>query len=278
MSAISNILPWASKNRDRFTYGVEYTSENHVTKFFTGNIFAEYTKAKAMEVALAGTPFRVPRALCFDYGLNCVEFEYIKDAISLQFVLENAFQTRRLDHVIKFNENAAMLLGTLHIQLSVPNARRWLPPDSLISRATKAGYHLDLIEDVFLHCDFSPMNLLIGPDDQITVIDPSPNSYFTDYACLKGNRLVDIATYTTKLLWPFRLSAYSVEWRKFIKSLREDFVNIYEFSCGRNVDRNLLKFFEDEVLKCFVEWKTKHSVVQWSAEKLGRVVMNHARR
>lgn len=272
------MLPWTSKNRDRFTHGVEFTGEGRVIKYFERDIFEEYMKAKAVEQALAGTPFEATRALRYNQSLSFVEFEYIKDTISFQALLEKAYRTSQFSLVLKLNDDAAKLLSTLHKQMCMPNARYWVPPGFLVRRASKLGYQLDDLNDVFLHCDFSPMNLLISSDDQVFVIDPSPNSYFTDYACLKGTILVDIATYTTKLLWPFRLSAYSVSWRKFTKTLRENFINIYELTCAQPVDRKLLNLFEDSIIRCFVEWKTKQRLVQWLAVGLGRVAMNHTRK
>lgn len=279
MTIFNNMLPWASKNRDRYTHGVEFTSKDHVVKYFEeGDVLAEYTKAKAVAKALTNTPFEAAHALRYNQSLNFVEYERIKGSTLFQVLLEKAYQTTQFSRVLELNDAAAELLSTLHKQMYVPNARYWMPNGFLVHRASKLGCKLNELDDVFLHCDFSPVNLLIGADDKIVVIDPSPNSYFTHYACLKGNRLVDIATYTTKLFWPFRLSAYSVRWRNFTKILRENFVSIYEIRCGQTIDRKLLNLFEDAVVRCFVESKTKYRFVQWLAMGVGRVSMHDARK
>jgi hypothetical protein len=223
-----------------------------------------------MESALQGTPFVVPRALRCDAASGHVDFEFFADAVHLQELLEQAYHTRRFRRVFKLNDAAGRLLGILHERLFVPNANPWRPPEFLARRALRLGQPLGN-HDVFLHCDYSPVNLLIDRQNRMAVIDASPNSYFTDYACLTGPRLVDVANYTAKLTWPYRLRSHSPAWRKLAEALRRRFLNAYERASGRSVDRTLLGLFESAVVRCFVEWKTSNRLVRAAALTVERV-------
>jgi aminoglycoside phosphotransferase (APT) family kinase protein len=267
------MLQGSSKKRDRYTVGVERCGEDRVAKFFGPDVITEYEKAQAMELALAGTPFLVPRTLGCDVKTGRIDSEYLAETILLQEVVEQAQHRREYRPLMKLNDDAARLLGTLHQRLVLVKARRWQPPVFLVERARRLGCQLDRANDVFLHCDYSPVNLLVGPEGRIAVIDASPNSYFTDYASLTGPPLVDIATYTVKLCWPFRTSAYSPFWRKVAARLRERFVREYERSSGRSVDRELLGAFEYAVLRGFVEWKSQSRLVRSAAMMLARVAL-----
>jgi len=259
------------KLRDRFTVGIERCAEGRAVKYFGGDALAEYDKARAMESAFAGTPFHVPRALRCDEDSGRVEFEFLEGAVLLQEILEQAYDTRRFRRVLKLNDAAARLLGTLHQRLEVPNARPWRPPAFLAQRAERLGYHLAGTDDVFLHCDYSPVNLLVDRDDRMAVIDASPNSYFTDYACLKGHRFVDVAGYTCKLTWPYRLRSHSPAWRKLAATMRRRFVSVYEQTSGRAVDDRLLRIFESAIVRSFVEWKTTSRLLRSAALGLERI-------
>lgn len=228
-----------------------------------------------MEAALAGTPYLVPRALCCDLHSGRVEFEYLANTSLLQEMMEEAYETHRFHRVLKLNDAAAELLATLHQRLVLSRAREWHAPAFLVQRIARGGVVLLDADNVFLHCDFSPVNLLVNGDDRIGVIDASPNTYFTDYACLRGHRVVDIATYTAKLFWPFRLRSYSTVWRRFAVTLRRRFVSRYERSSGHAIDRGLLSMFEFAVVRRFAEWKSKRRVVRWAASELGRAALAH---
>jgi aminoglycoside phosphotransferase (APT) family kinase protein len=259
--------------RDRYTVGIERSSEGRAVKIFGVDAAAEYEKARAMETALCGTGFHVPRALRCDADTGRIEFEYVEGAVLVQEIFEAANGARRFHQALRFNDIAARLLGTLHQRLTVPNSRPWQPPVFLAERAQQEGYSLSGADDVYLHCDYSPVNLLIDPEDELWVIDASPNAYFTDYPCLKGHPLVDVAGYTSKLLWPFRLRTHSRRWRKMATVLRRRFIANYEQSCGRSVDDRLLKIFESAVVRAFVEWKTRSRIVRAAAGAVARIGM-----
>jgi hypothetical protein len=117
------------------------------------------------------------------------------------------------------------------------------------------------------------VNILIKPDGRLVLIDASANQYFTDRADLTGPRLVDIATYTTKLYWPFRTKTFNLKWRRVASQLRTDFLAGYEQATGVVVDRELLHSFERAVVRSFVNWKTESRAIRISALALGLMAL-----
>lgn len=250
------------QKRDRFTVGIHRSQEGHAVKNFGPQLAAEYEKARAVEAALAQSPFHAPHTLRCDAETGQVEFEFVEDATLLQEHLEQALQKRTFRRVLKLNDAAAQLLGLLHRRLVLANAHHWQPPSFLARRTQRLGLPLAESDDVFLHCDYSAVNLLVDREDRLTVIDPSPNSYFTKHACLKGPRLVDIATYTARLTWPYRLRSYSPGWRRFASALRRRFAHVYGRTTGHSVDLRTLGLFESALARSFVEWKTTSRLVR----------------
>jgi aminoglycoside phosphotransferase (APT) family kinase protein len=159
----------------------------------------------------------------------------------------------------------------LHQRLELPNARPWRAPAFLAQQAQRLGFSWTDADDVFLHCDYSPVNLLVNRDDRMAVIDASPNRYFTDHACLKGHRLVDVASYTAKLSWPYRLRSHTTAWRKMAATLRRRFIDVYERTSGASIDQTLLRMFESAVIRSFVEWKTTSRLLRSAAILVDRV-------
>jgi hypothetical protein len=253
------------KQRDRYTVGIDRSAEGHAVKRFGRDAVAEFNKARAVEAALSNTGFRVPHAIRCDPDTGQVEFEFLDDATLLQEHFEQAVPRRCFRRVLQLNDDAARLLGNLHQRLVVTDAQRWQPPAFLVWRAKNLGIPLAEDDDVYLHCDYSPVNLLVCPDDRIAVIDASPNQYFTNFACLKGHRLVDIATYTAKLTWPYRLRAYSPAWRRIAAALQRRFADVYGRTTGHTVDFQQLRLFESAVVRAFVEWKTTNRLVRSAA-------------
>jgi thiamine kinase-like enzyme len=128
-------------------------------------------------------------------------------------------------------------------------------------------------DDVILHCDYSPVNVLIRNDGKLVVIDAAPNEYFTQRADLRGPRYVDLATYTARLYWPYRLRAYKLKWRKLIWRLRRDFIASYEKATDIPIDLAMLSIFERAVLRSRVEWKTKSALVRLPMIAIGNLML-----
>jgi hypothetical protein len=257
------------KMRDRFTAGIERWPDGIAVKLFGAQARVEFEKARAIEAALEGTPYHVPRALRWDADTGRVEFEYLENTVLLQEIIEQSHAAGRFRRVLRLNDAAGGLLSVLHQRLTLPQAHVWCPPAYLVERAERAGYQLGA-DEVFLHCDYSPVNLLVDRDDGLAVIDASPNVYFTAYAWLKGPRLVDIATYTVRLTWPYRWRSHSSAWRKLAGALRRRFLAAYERRSGYDVDRKLLALFEYAVVRSFVEWKTQSRLLRAAAITLER--------
>jgi hypothetical protein len=105
------------------------------------------------------------------------------------------------------------------------------------------------------------------------VIDAASNDYFTQVADLTGPRYVDLATYTAKLYWPYRVRALTFRWRRVVKRLRDDFIRSYEKSAGTVIDRYILRAFERAVLRARVNWKAKSAIVRLPTIAFGLLMM-----
>jgi len=257
--------------RDRYTRGVERIADDRVSKFVGPTAEIEFQKAQAIEAALAGSPFTTPKALRCDAAAGRIEFEYVGDMTSLQDFIEQAYATRKLDDVLRFNRAAAELLALIHGKLTLPSAAFWTPPRFFQIEMQSPTLARPVQDDVLLHCDFSPVNILVKPSGQLVLIDASANQYFTDRADLTGPRLVDIATYTAKLYWPFRMQTFNYKWRRVASRLRAEFLAGYEQASATRVDRKLLQSFERAVVRSFINWKTGSRAIRLPAMAIGLI-------
>jgi hypothetical protein len=258
---------------DRYRVGVDRIAEDRVSKFVGPNAAIEFQKAQAIERALAGSRFSTPKALCYSADTGRVEFEYIPDTRTLLEVMEEAHRHRDFSQTIELNRLAAEMLAVLHRNLTLPSAVRWIPPESLVQDSRRNGLDLDALEQVHMHCDYSPVNILVTPNSELVLIDASPNYYFTHRADLIGPRYVALATYTTKLFWPFRVRTYSYCWRKMAHQLRHDFVHCYAEDTSASIDPKALHLFERASARSFVTWKTRVVPVRWIALLMSRVAL-----
>jgi len=256
--------------RDRFTRGVERISPDRVMKVVGASAELDFQKALAIENALAGSRFTTPKALNCDSHAGRIEFEYVENARSLQEVAEQAYATGALEGLLEANRAAGELLAILHSRLTLPDFQHWPVPSFLASDAELSGRSVFADQEVFLHCDFSPVNVLVKNDGHIVLIDASPNTYFTEHANLMGPRFVDIATYTVKLHWPYRWRTFRLKWRQVIDRLRGEFLDSYAQSSGVVVDRTLLRAFERAAVRSFVNWKTRSPLIRLPAMAVSR--------
>lgn len=263
----------ASRKRDRYISGVEPRGNGLVAKSFGDMAIVEYQKALALEAALAGTRFLVPRAVRCDESSGYIEYEFLPDCVLLMEVIEHAVLSRKYRRVLALNDAAGELLGLVHRRLKVDPVHRWEPPEDLRRQIIEDCDPAASSDDVFLHCDYSPVNLLVTPNLQLAVIDPSPSRGLTGsgFPNLFGHRLVDVANYTAKLFWPYRLRNYTIAGRRLASVLRRRFLAAYERTCGLTVHRDLLRHFEYAATRSFVQWKTKRFLVRWGAMAVARV-------
>ena len=113
--------------------------------------------------ALAGSPFSTPKPLRFDAEAGRVEFEYVPDTIRLLELMERAYRECDLAHVLELNRSAAEMLALLHRNLKLDSAVRWTPPSALVDIARRRGRDLNTLNEVYMHCDFSPVNIFVKP-------------------------------------------------------------------------------------------------------------------
>lgn len=245
----------AERSRDCYTTGVTRVGDDRVSKFVGRAAAVEFQKSQFVAEALRDSRFSAPAALCYDEATGCVEFEYIHNTVRLFDLMAAAHDAQQFDIVAKCNAAAGELLATLHRKLHLPSAVAWQPPDSLARAIRRAGYDWSREPQVALHCDFSPVNVLVKPGGELVLIDASPNQYFTDRADLVGSPLIDVATYTVKLNWPFRLRTYSRTWRAMGRKLRSEFIGSYERESATRVDRGLLAVLERGIVRSVVSRK-----------------------
>ncbi len=257
--------------RDAFTKGVQRVADDRVSKSVGGSAGIEFEKARAIEAALAGSSFFTPHAIGWDGESGRIEFDFIEGTRRLQDIFETAAQDRGSNEAFAWNVEAAELLALMHRRLALPQFSRWPIPDRLAGDIKHA--HLPRESDVFLHCDYSPVNLLVNDGGMLFVIDAAPNDYFTQRADLIGPGYVDVATYTARLYWPFRGRALTFKWRGFARQLRNDFVEAYEKAMGRALDRRVLRAFERAVLRARVNWKVDSRVVRFLAISSGSMLL-----
>ena len=244
-----------------------------MSKVFTEYAAIEFQKAQAIAAALENTPFMAPEAFEFDPTTGRVEFEYIPQTTRLMDEQLQAYQTGHVEDVLRHNREAGELLACVHQRLKLPSAVPWQPPPHVEREIRRAGESWSTQNQVFLHCDFSAVNILVNADGRLILIDASPNQYFTKRPDLVGPPVVDIATYTARLCWPFRLRFIDHNWRRLAKVLRTEFLSSYEQASGNRVDRSLLTILEQGVVRSFVELKTRSPAIVLPAILLGRLAM-----
>lgn len=258
---------------DCYRVGIDRIAEDRVSKFVGPTAEVEFNKACAIESALAGSPFSTPKPLRFDAETGRVEYEYVPDTIRLLEIMEQSYRERDLAMVLKLNRSAAEMLALLHRNLKLDSAVRWTPPKALVESVRRRGRDLNTLNEVYMHCDFSPVNILVKPTAELVVIDHSPNYYFTHRTDLTGPRYVSLATYTSKLFWPFRIRTYASTRRRMAHVLRSEFIVRYEQTSGEPVDREILCLFERALVRSFVIWKTQAVPVRWVANAMSRIAL-----
>ncbi len=258
---------------DCYRVGIDRIAEDRVSKFVGPTAEIEFNKSRAIEQALAGSPFSTPKPLGYDIESGRVEFEFVPDTVRLLEIMEHAYHECDLAHVLEFNRSAAEMLALLHRNLKLESAVSWNPPDWLVQSARRHGRDLTALDEIYMHCDFSPVNILVKPNAELVLIDHSPNYYFTFRTDLKGPRYVSLATYTSKLFWPFRIRTYASSRRHMAHVLRSEFIARYERASGTSIDREMLCLFERALVRSFVIWKTQIVPVRWVANAMSRVVL-----
>lgn len=261
------------RSRDRYTTGVERVGDDRVAKQVGPAAAVEFQKSKLVAEALRGTQFSAPMPLACDPATGRIEFEYISDTVRLFDLMGEAHRTQRINGVLEFNRRAGELLATLHRNLKLPSATQWQPPEFLQRQLSKAAIDWSRQPEVCLHCDFSPVNVLVKPGGELVLIDASPNQYFTERADLRGSPLVDVATYTVKLNWPFRLRTYTRSWRRLGATLRTGFIESYEHAAELTVDRGLLAILERAIVRSIVSRKAGGAAILPPALVLARIAL-----
>lgn len=259
--------------RDAYTTGVERVALDRVSKFVGPQAAVEFQKARAVEQALVGTRFTTPKVLSYDLAAERIEFAFIDGMTSMYDSIVAAYRSQRFDAIFAQNRSAGELLATLHHNLVLPSSTRWVPTPDIAQRIRQAGIDWTAETEVCLHCDYSPVNVLLKPNGDLVVIDASPNQYFTESANLLGPPAVDIATYTAKLFWPFRARTFTSVGRNMAYRLRSDFVASYEQASGVKVNPVLLKILERGVVRGFVARKTGSRLMAAPAMALARLAL-----
>jgi glycosyltransferase involved in cell wall biosynthesis len=272
-SSAPKIMRLGLEKRDSYTTGVERTSADRVSKLFTQYGEIEFQKARALAIALCNTRFTTPKALRYDPTTSRVEFEYIPHTTGLLDAFTQAYQNGHVEDILHHNRSAGEMLADVHKSLKLSSATQWLPPAHIEREMKRVGSGWPAQSEVYLHCDFSPVNILVSAVGKLVLIDSSPNHYFTTRPDLIGPPVVDIATYTAKLYWPFRLRSFSINWRRLANTMRMDFLTAYEQASGVEVDRNLLGILERGVVRSFVESRSRSPVIVLPARALARLAL-----
>jgi hypothetical protein len=258
---------------DCYRVGIDRIAGDRVSKYVGPTADVEFGKSCAIGRALAGSRFSTPKALHYDVATGRVEFEFVPDAVRLLEIMERAYHERDLALVLELNRSAAEMLALFHRNMKLESAVRWTPPDALVKAAHRRGRDLNALDEIYMHCDFSPVNILVKPTGELVLIDASPNYYFTHRADLVGPRYVSVANYTSKLFWPFRIRTYSPSSRAMAHVLRTEFITRYEKASGVSIDREILCLFERAVVRSFVRWKTQLVPVRWVAMAMSCVAL-----
>src|SRR3954470_17613320 len=99
---------------DCYRVGIDRIAEDRVSKFVGPTAQVEFEKARAIESALAGSPFSTPKPLRFDADAGRVEFEFVPDSVRLLEIMEWAYREQDLARVLQLNRSAADMLALLH--------------------------------------------------------------------------------------------------------------------------------------------------------------------
>ena len=183
----------ASRARDRATFGVTPGENSVVTKWVPYPAILEKNRLDAIRTAVQPLAIQVPRSSINKQNHNELVLEDIGDHWSLlEQIRDEPFSIATTEAV----RTCGRALAAIH-QHSAHEAEAPL---------------------VVAHGDFSTQNVLLthpetegapGGGLSIWLIDPAPNYYSSfDVGELQDRRL-DVATFTLRTLWPFRVSTYS---------------------------------------------------------------------
>jgi serine/threonine protein kinase len=174
--------------RDRASFGVEKLPNSCVRKVVPYAAESEREKMADMGERLSSVGISVPHAWVVEGEPRYLYMDDIGEHLSLQESIGVSPSSREVQALVR---KAAQALAALHAQ---PPARGG------------PGEH------VLLHGDFSPQNILLTNDavisPRIWIIDPSPNFYGSFEVHEFGDPMVDVATFTLRLIWPLRASTY----------------------------------------------------------------------
>lgn len=168
------------RRRDRSTFGVSLVGPTVVEKVFPYNADAEHRKLRSIASSLRPTRFSVPKSWVDPEQPNTLYMGRVAAHVTLQDLLASGAD------VASEVASCADALTYIHGL-----------------REEAAG---DGSGRVRLHGDFSPQNVLVC-EGSMWMVDSSPNHYSTFETDAWGDPLVDVCTFTLKLVWPFRWSA-----------------------------------------------------------------------
>lgn len=195
--------------KDVSTFGVSWVREGAVQKQFPYAAIAEHRKQETIREALHELNVRVPKSHVSPSDSSVLVMEDVGIHKTLNELVGEAPSS---DSVKQFIRDCGSVVAAIH---EIP------------SRRAGSG-------EVTLHGDFSPQNVLVN-ESGLWVIDASPNYYSTFDVSAPGTRYVDVATFTLKLIWPFRSSTF----RQLLPRLRlrKMFLASYQDAAAAKVGR-----------------------------------------
>lgn len=192
--------------RDVSTFGVQRRA-GLVHKHFPYEASSEHVKQESIRLALLDLRMRVPES-------------HVSPSDPLVLVMEDIGTHETLNELIARDPNSDRVKNFVRRCAKAASAIHGIQSERMPRRK------------VTLHGDFSPQNVLVS-ENELWVIDASPNYYSTFVTRSIGTRSTDLATFTLKLIWPFRPSTF----RQLIPRLRlrKLFISTYEVGSGTKV-------------------------------------------
>jgi len=244
-----------------------------VTKQFLCEVELEYEKSHALYKMGQKENFIYPEPIQLKAETRAIDFKRIFTNGSIRQDYLNYLSGSDIDDEVILDKFtcAGKALANIHLKLSLSKKRDWVPPDSFLSAAVKAGgkHFESQISDLpcaFLHCDFGFENIEWS-DSGIVIFDASPNYFSTFHTNTFGPVYIDIGNFHAVLCGLVPVKRYPfLHWNR-AKHLQQAFINGYERTANIKCDMELVRVFSYASASSYLRKKygsgVFHDIAMW---------------
>lgn len=167
---------------------------------------AELTKAQLLRQCSVNSNFNAPTVIAADEVTGVIEYELVDCSQSIMDALADSGRSR--ESILSLLATVGSCLGLIHAIEPPTNAvhfeRSTLFDEALASRQTQGSIDVTSGAGVLQHGDFGFTNIYVSADesgdDQLTIIDPSPNSYLSVHPLNVDYPELDLAVLVSHLI------------------------------------------------------------------------------